>query len=132
MNSTDRTAYDLIITALEGGIGYWSQAEILERGTADYDLDYVQTCLYVETDLLTKDQTPQGAHTFIASGYLGEYEMTEVGMLNLATIRRGMAKAQELGGHYIQHLADIATENYDADTADVIVQLGIFGEVVFG
>ena len=31
-----------------------------------------------------------------------------------------------------RHLAAIVTENYDAETCDVLVQLGAFGEVTYG
>lgn len=128
---TERQMRDLIATGLEGGIGYWSHAQVIERGTPADELDYVITRIFVEDP--TEDQIPEGAEVItLTHPYLGDYEMTEVGLLTIDTIKAGLTKAGELGGSYMRLIEDVANENEDADTADQIIQLGLFGEVVYG
>lgn len=53
----------------------------------------------------------------------------EKGVLNIIAIKKGlalMAKEQP------KHFAEIVNENDDADTADVFLQLCVFGKLIFG
>lgn len=50
-------------------------------------------------------------------------------VLDAAAMLRGL---QLLADNYPKHWADFIEDNEDADTADVFLQLALFGEVVFG
>lgn len=140
MEITDREAYDLICTALEGGIGYWSRVDLVERGTPEDELDYVRTRVLVPFEEVSADgpvRATEGARIEVAEqGFMGklaglpDFGVIEVGVITVDTIRAGLAKAEELGRFNL--LAEVHDEQYDADTADQIVQLALFGEVVYG
>ena len=57
--------------------------------------------------------------------------------MNRASIKVGlqlMADCKDLKGKQIpaRHFKNIATDNEDAETADVFMQLAVMGEIVFG
>lgn len=49
--------------------------------------------------------------------------------LDLAALKKGL---QLMATKYPKHFADILAENEDNDTSDVLVQLALFGDVVYG
>lgn len=49
--------------------------------------------------------------------------------LDLKAVKRGLAL---MAKSYPKHFADILAENDDNDTADVLVQLSLFGDIVYG
>lgn len=49
--------------------------------------------------------------------------------LDLKAVKRGL---QLMATKYPQHFADIINENDDNDTADALVQLALFGELIYG
>lgn len=114
---TDRQALDIISTALEGGIGYWSKADVLVRGTAEDDLDYVETDLYdaEDSDIL-------------------------LGRLNVAAVLTGITLAAKVATDPESHnryaasnaLRMFMEDDIDSEGADTFVQLGVLGDVVYG
>ena len=111
---------DIITTALEGGIGYWSVAESYVWG----------------------DDIPTAA-------VISDAESDDPGFENLVVDRALVEKSLALmAAGSVKHLDDsmrarivsIAAEHpknldagdIDADDADVIVQVGLFGEVTYG
>ncbi len=113
MTTSDTLLQDVFTTALEGGIGYWSEAETYHWSDED-PASFYSDIVDVEDDY-------------------AEYH------IDIHTIRRGIAYLLEhLPASDYQRLAvlGIAQEwedvDFDADTADFIVQAGLFGEVVYG
>ena len=110
---------DLIITAVEGACRYWACFKFPENWKEKYQ-SYEQIPLKdgnievfdVETDEL-------------------------LGYLNSASIKVGlqlMADCKDLKGKQVpsRHFKNLATDNEDAETADVFMQLAVMGEIVFG
>lgn len=122
---------DVLSTALEGGVGYWSVASDIER-SGDYphgDWFYTAVTLFENADgdkhCSQKDEECRGHR------------------VDLDTIARGieglLARVRARISHprYRHHqlLAEANRENdagdIDADIADDIVQFGIFGSLVY-
>ena len=115
MTARDEFINDIAETALYGGIGYWAQAsKVGEWGNREQ-------CRIVEFDEDTG--APQGG-----------------GWNLLRAIRSGLAIAAEPSVSMNPTIRrDIVMSNrandgggIDADAADVIVQLGCFGRIVYG
>lgn len=103
---------DLMCTALEGGITYWCcRAEVpREEG---YKGGYAS------------DQISRGG-----SLILHDAEEDEVYVLTLDKFLKGLRLTFEQG--YADAYEVLEEEDYDADTADQIVQLALFDDVVYG
>jgi hypothetical protein len=119
---------DIAITAAEGGIGYWSQ--ILTYDYGRWSEDAVPHGANVPDDFVfytIRFENPTGP---------GEIEME----ITPALLKRGferMSKAPlDKGGWPVPKLLAEAREDWtgeiDSDIADMLVQFGVFGEVVFG
>lgn len=105
-----QTLQDLFTTALEGGINYWAQVE-------DYDWD--------REDWYAKISSVESCDQF---------EDDDVLTINKDTIVRGI---EILMSHPSRKwarrfLIDIEEEMFDAETADVVAQLGLFEELIYG
>lgn len=127
-----RLAHDVFVTALEGGIGYWSQAISyrwsLDGGTTP-DLEGFRAVVEdvvggddtMVTSPITIDRTVidrglrLAATDEVAAKYPGVYEL------------QGTGFAYVVGNERFIEAVD-----FDADTADAVVQLGVFGEVIYG
>lgn len=121
---TDILFFDLFTTALEGGINYWSECGTYRPWKADGTEDY------------------DGFHAVI---YDAEDDSIEIGPLhiNRDVIARGYNHAitshkDKVRWSSGQRPPYVVTEesrenwDFDADDADAIVQLGLFGEVRYG
>ena len=129
---TGSEAGDIAITAAEGGINYWAQIvryhPIRDDGEGWVDPDtnesidvhdeYVFYTIEFENP---KDDEPYGRLRF---------DITP------ALLRRGVEialKDKPLRSDLLEQLSDRETwDEMDSELADCIVQLGVFGEVVFG
>jgi hypothetical protein len=125
--SAERTEFlsGVLSTALEGGVGYWSVADAIER-VGDYpngDWEYASVTLTENGDgdnwCSQRDEECQGHQ------------------VDLDTIARGIAGLLGRDPRYRHHklLAEANRENdacdIDSDIADDIVQYGIFGSLVY-
>ena len=110
---------DMIVTAVEGGCRYWASFQFPKDWKEKYQN-------YFEIPM-------QG----------GEIEVSDVeadellGVLNRATIQTGlqlMANCKDIKGKQVpaRHFKNLATDNEDAETADVFLQLAVIGEIVYG
>lgn len=110
---------NLIITAIEGGSNYWAQFKYPDNWRDKYK---------------SYSQIPFGG---------GEIEVYDtetgelLGVLNRATIQTGlqlMADRKDVTGKQVpaRHFKNLATDNEDAETADVFIQLCVMGEIVYG
>lgn len=129
LTARDQALADVFTTALEGGIGYWSwaseyrwsdedgnpvrdfRAEILEGGDEEYGEDLPKHVIDRKVISRGIEALYQHMHSLHANGNANEYQW---------------AAARDLRfGRY--DLLD-----YDADTADMIVQFGLFDEIRYG
>jgi hypothetical protein len=104
---------DTLITAVEGGINYWG-------AVADYDPDAGTVTVYEKEYLDTPDEKafPVTMDT-MARGW-GQY-VKRVGKAPTGYARQALLANRTNGDD----------GDFDADVADVVLQLGIFGEVVY-
>jgi hypothetical protein len=113
---------DLISTAFEGGSNYWASVVSTQSPTK---IDF-------RSELFASDAEPHryydwplnegGSVTIDADG---ESE----GELNLQSIEKGL---ELLAEKFPNRFVAICDETYDAEDADVFLQLAILNEVVFG
>lgn len=120
-----RLPHDLFVTALEGGIGYWSECSeyrwSLDDGKEDLSGFRAVIENMVEEELpaavIDRDVMVKGLSLAYkaAERYPGVYALDDVGL------------AWDTGNATLLGAID-----FDADTADAVVQLGLFGEVRYG
>lgn len=111
-------------TALEGGIGYWSTCSVYRWGVTDPENAerLVEALDFVAVIHDTVDDA--------GDGYTPTY------VIDRSVIARGIREAKKRGNWATYHaraLNDLTFGkwddlDYDADTADLIVQMGLFGE----
>lgn len=122
---TEFLAY-VLSAAFEGGIGYWSVADDIER-SGDYpdgDWNYAAMTLFEHDG----DNAPGDCE--LAEGICQGHRVT------LDTVAHGVSLYVKSDYRLAPAVRQASRENdagdIDADLADVIVQLGIFGEIVYG
>jgi hypothetical protein len=110
---------DMIVSAVEGGSNYWARF-VFPKNYKDNFKSY--------------EEIPMNG---------GEVEVFDIetdellGVLNKATIQTGlqlMADCKDIKGKQVpnRHFKNLATDNEDAETADVFIQLSVMGEIVYG
>ena len=107
---TDEEVNDLLTTAFEGGINYWC-CEV-KINTNPHDVKY--------------------ASEVISNGGTLDIEEDETGEtkeLNLTNMLKGIVLGMEWAE--VDNVQDLM-DGYDAETADVIVQYALYGEIVYG
>lgn len=121
---TDQQISDLIVTAVEGGSNYWYMiAGYQEPEVIDF-----------RCDTFCEDEKPHRIYDWplcrggavIFEDIEGEYKDL---LLNRESIRKGLTLMAE---HHNRRFASVMDGNYDAEDADVFLQLCLFGEVIFG
>jgi hypothetical protein len=128
---TDDRAAGLLCSALEGGSNYWYRIEKRIDGTPEP----VTNAAFEEAWGRYVHAVPfrQGGKVIFSvnSGDGGDEEVNgkKQWTLNRAAVERGLALMAE---KYPKHFAAILSENDDAITGDVFLQLCLFGDVVFG
>lgn len=117
---------DLIVTALEQGIGYWASDTRLFDNNENQTLNKtdnptknLSSIIIVETE---GDDGGETEHTlrFSGSGYMM--------VRNFSQVVYGLKK---MANRYPQHFANIISGDADAETADVFIQCCLFGEVEY-
>ena len=109
------TFHDEFVTAIEGGIGYWS-------GVHEYDWDRADWFAVIEDiegvqHRVTEDTIRLGFRLLADGGQ-------DVG----ATLRAAARSLVYSGGKDTEAWEHVQ----DADTADVVVQYGLFGKLIYG
>jgi len=111
---------DVVCTAFEGGINYW--------------------CHAVRQGKLPEGRTGESftSHSRLATTEGGSVELMEFEgesspfgehELGLKELKVGL---QLMAQNYPRHFAAVMTENYDGETADSLIQLSVFGRIVYG
>jgi hypothetical protein len=121
---SDQLCADIMSTALEGGIGYWAQADAIMRTpeNAEGSFDYV-ACFIAE---LNDDESGYDWD----NRYRLDYSVIRLGLQRLT---QGTVK---VNSEIKRDIYTAITENdagfIDADGADCIVQAGLLGEIRYG
>lgn len=114
---SDNEVVDIYTTAMEGGIGYWAIAD-------EYRWQY----LYEDWEKrIVKPLDPDQVLVVLSDTEETDFKNEH---LTPAKIRAGAKLLIEKYPHMYQIIDD--EFHVDADGADVIVQLGLFGEIVYG
>lgn len=107
---------DMLVAALEGGSNYWYLlGEYPPKKGKEQPLS-----------VFIAEQVWNGASVDI---FDVEDEKTKLGELNIDNIKRGASLAAT---KYLQSLANLVDGSYDAADADVLFQLIVLGDVVYG
>lgn len=124
--SNDRIR-DMLIGAFEGGSNYWldSVKAVVPEGSAKYILERFAK--------ETPDYPPLYLTPFVDGCSIAIVEQDPQGKtpnpINMTTMHTALIT---LAAKYPRHFADLLSENDDATTADVFLQLCVFGEIVYG
>jgi hypothetical protein len=138
-------AWDVWVSAVEGGIGYWSRLGY--GSTPGYEGERRRAAEALGVDAVRHfeacTERAQWIYfaPFVEGGYVQLLEIDEYAhdddghaltiehRVDGETILRGFAL---LAAKYPRHLALVLDGEDDATTADLVVQLGVFGEVRYG
>ncbi|TXM69642.1 hypothetical protein [Methylobacterium sp. WL120] len=112
---------DQVITAIEGGIGYWCEAvDVMEpdRSTLTEKPWYADPKLYagpfsIKFTELEEHKAGAGRDRYLTP----------------ANVQSGLNTMSE---KYQDHFRDLVDENGDSDTADVFIQCCLFGDLIYG
>jgi len=120
---TNEMIENIIITALEGGSNYWyffqNDAYSLVIENEEYKRLPFASAL---SKLILLEGLKIDIHDL-------ENKNEVLGTLSLESIKKGLEKAFEKDPICVLQMMD---ESYDADTADVLFQYFVMGEVIFG
>jgi len=122
---TEEDVSDILCSALEGGIGYWA---CLDNSGKEFDLP----------ENGDKSVSETASEILVNGGditFFDEFDGDTAHKFSLDSLLEGIRKFWENGYdvyHAIQDNGTIDCCEIDAESADCVVQLGIFGEVVYG
>jgi hypothetical protein len=127
-----KALHGIFVTALEGGIGYWSTATSYKWSDEDGEDDLTGFHADIfETEEVDEEDGEDGEAAVIPTRRI-DAQVVARGLIALATSKKGpfrdLCIRILLGGQ----TADDALCECDADAADAIVQMGLFGELVYG
>jgi len=118
---------DILITAFEGGCGYW--LTILST-------DMIEESKKFKGELNLIKLLMMGATIPIRDAEDSKEILGELNVFKITQAIQSMADGKDLKGKENEHLKfhanNFFTENDDAETADVIIQIATMGEIVFG
>jgi hypothetical protein len=143
----DEAYFNVFVTALEGGIGYWSQCQLYvwtgEDGHEDPTGFHAEI---IDVESSAEDYDPKDHPDMIGTVTLGPgAEEVAVFRIDRAVIARGVGlfikKAKEVPWSPKSYFGQAAVcldwgqwddLDIDATIADEIVQLGLFGKAIYG
>lgn len=102
---------DLLVTAVEGGSDYWAEFEDVQR---DAELNILSVTVW-EQEASSPDNTRISATITPTSMALGLERLAQAKFPSALT-----------------HFRNAITEEGDAETADVVLQMAVFGDLVYG
>ena len=115
---TDEFLDCVITTAVEGGIGYWSVCH-------SYKWDGVPTRAVIQ-QFDEETGEPEGECYTVDRAFIAK------ALDRLTDLSKPRLTGEEITKYIIFGVLDDDPGDIDADAADVIVQVGCFGEVVYG
>lgn len=119
--------HDLLTTALEGGCNYWlkTDPELVKEESKKF-----------KGDLNITNQIMQGGTLHCFDAEEPETKLGELNVFNIVRTLQAMADGKDLknkkNDHLKWHFNNFINENDDAETADVVIQIALMGEIVFG
>ena len=116
---------DLLTCAFEGGSNYWYT---IKRTIEPTEILYKTDIFEDGKSYLTPALNPGGALVIIDREE--DEEDAKEYILDLKSIENGLIIMSE--DQYSFHMNNLLTENEDAETGDVFLQLCLFGKIVFG
>lgn len=119
---TEEDISDLVITALNGGVGYWA---CLDNSRPEFEA------------MSEEDYTDEWTAKILLNGgevlFLEEPDRKERFVLTLDKLLHGIALYIEKGyDRYGIFGPEVEMGNCDAECADIIVQLALFDDIVYG
>jgi hypothetical protein len=116
---------DLVVSALEGGSNYWyyiteSCDPIDESKVPEGEWNSIERCVWGGGYLKICDK----------EAYFNKEPNLKTWLLNEDALKKGLELM--VTKEYIKHFADFVQENEDANTADIFLQLCLFGEIIYG
>ena len=112
----DITLADLLISAVEGGSNYWAKFREYDHG---YGING-STCEISRVHVEVCD---------VEGGSKGFVDVTVETMARGLQTLANLSSKGEMPG---RHIANVINENWDAETADVVLQMALFGKVIYG
>jgi hypothetical protein len=130
-SEVDRALHGVFTTALEGGIGYWSVCTRYRWSIGDEAMTEARDFIAVIEDTEEAEEGEDGPEyvidrAVIARGARLLYEH----MRRLS--QAGTASAYQWQAAKDLHWGKWDDLDYDADTADMVVQFGLFGKLIYG
>ena len=127
---TPRRIADLMVTAIEGGIGYWCSGVKL-RSAGDVNFDRVHKGPWYDNPEVYENPELK-IEVIEAEGSDGTENVTHT--IGLKEMEKGFVLLQTFGADHCKGYCwrDFLNDNEDAITADVWLQLATFGELVYG
>lgn len=124
---------NLLCCAFEGGSNYWYDIEGIHyppgRNYASYKEGGKGQDAETYWNWSQLIPTQEGGHLIITSKEGDEINGTKKWRLDREAIAKGLAIMAE---KYPKHFGDVIAETEDADTGDVLLQLALFGELIYG
>lgn len=114
---------DILATALEGGIGYWS---VLDNTTTDWEETSSGMQDATFSDVATKMLFEGKKIRFIGADKDDE---DEEWFLDMEKFIHGCIHFEEEIGSIVRRLTDAT---FDADDADMLIQFALFNEIIYG
>lgn len=114
---SDQRVRDLLCCAMEGGISYWARVEGYDGDSGAVEFPHFEM--------------PFVGGAVLIRGILDENN-DQLLRLDREAIQRGLILMADPSKVPPYHLANFMMESEDAETGDVLVQLALFGEIVYG
>lgn len=112
----------LIVTAFEGGSGYWAELRPQEKEV-----------VLADTPDMEGEPTSERFHKSLEEGsehdIFSRIEEKYIGTITLESSKKAL---ETMALKYVDHYARIVNDSYDAEDADVWFQLAVMGEVRYG
>lgn len=122
MDTYTQRIEDLFVTALEGGSNYWALFDINLSNSQRQEMKAIGSL----SEYLF-DQVMNHGQSYLVYDLEDEEEL--LGEINKANLKRGYKLLKE---DYEEDFADVVQGSYDANTADIFLQLAVIGELTFG
>lgn len=132
---TDQFAADVMTTALEGGVGYWLQVGKVHRAQNKDGLD--QGLDYLSIYQVDEPRDAETEELFDMANFKPGFEVNRPSAITLNHVFKGIEMLFERGvlpgrDDIRASVSKLEQGDIDSDAADVILQLGFFGDTVFG
>lgn len=121
--STQRIS-DTLCNAFEGGSNYWYRIEKFTK-----PVNFNNTPADEQRFKHLSYPLNEGGSLLISDANEAGEEDKRTEILNLETIQKGV---QLMASLHPRHFSDMVNDNDDATTGDVLLQLCLFGEVIYG